>query len=153
MTLGEFAPSKESLCLSWRRNIYKRGGISETMLEFCLVPKQQESYCHTDDGWPRLCLHMTNVWYIFAFLRFSTLLLKLNSEFQDFSCVFQISRLAFSHDYTKPIHCKSFPGPGVSFIPNISVTVLQSHHRHHSRKWMSWTKGTPSRPKVDLFKI
>lgn len=120
--------SKESLCLSWRRSIYKRDGLSEAMLEFCLVPKQHESYCHTDGGWPRLCLHMTNVWYILAFLRFSTLLLKLNSKSQDFSCMLQISRLAFSHDYTKPIHCKSFPGPGVSFIPYISITVLQSHH-------------------------
>ena len=73
------------------------------MLEFCLVPEQQDSYCHTGSGWPRLCLHVTNFRYTFAFLRFSTLLLKLNSESQDFSCMLQISRLAFSHGYAKPI--------------------------------------------------
>lgn len=95
------------------------------MLEFCLVLEQQESYCHTGSGWPRLCLHVTNVLCTFAFLRLSTLLLKLNSESQDFSCVLQVSRLAFSHGYAKPIHC--FPGPVVPFILYISVTFLQPH--------------------------
>lgn len=94
-----------------------------------------------------------------AFLRFASFSLNLNLEFQGFSCVLQIFRLAFSHSYTKQINCKkrwiSLCLVYLSFCVSLSLffspTLPPFSSKDTPHKWMSWTKGPPSRSKVDLL--